>query len=60
MIGTGTLVPPGKVLESGYLYLGNPVRQIRPLADTQRAFFRYTSKPNVGLAAQYLAEANGS
>ena len=29
MIGAGSLVPPGKRLESGYLYLGSPVRQIR-------------------------------
>lgn len=31
MIGAGSLVPPNKVLESGYLYLGNPVKQARPL-----------------------------
>ncbi len=27
MIGAGSLVPPNKVLESGYLYVGSPVRQ---------------------------------
>lgn len=31
MIGAGSLVPPNKRLESGYLYLGSPVKQIRPL-----------------------------
>lgn len=60
VIGAGTLVPPGKVLESGYLYLGNPVRQIRPLTDAQIDFFRYTSKRYVDLAAQYLADTNGT
>jgi carbonic anhydrase/acetyltransferase-like protein (isoleucine patch superfamily) len=31
MIGAGSLVPQNKRLESGYLYFGNPVKQIRPL-----------------------------
>lgn len=31
MIGAGSLVPPKKRLESGYLYFGNPVQKIRPL-----------------------------
>ena len=31
LIGAGTLVPSNKKLISGYLYMGNPVRQIRPL-----------------------------
>jgi carbonic anhydrase/acetyltransferase-like protein (isoleucine patch superfamily) len=28
MIGAGTLVPPGKVLESGYLYVGSPAKKV--------------------------------
>lgn len=31
LIGAGTLIPSNKKLISGYLYMGNPVRQIRPL-----------------------------
>ncbi len=27
MIGAGTLIPPGKVLESGYLYVGSPAKK---------------------------------
>ena len=54
IIAAGTLVPPGKVLESGYLYLGNPVRQARPLKDKEFKFFHYTSKRYVDLAAEYL------
>jgi carbonic anhydrase/acetyltransferase-like protein (isoleucine patch superfamily) len=27
MIGAGSLVPPGKRLEAGFLYMGNPVKQ---------------------------------
>ena len=29
MIGAGSLVSPGKVLEGGYLYVGAPARQVR-------------------------------
>lgn len=54
IIAAGTLVPQGKVLESGYLYMGNPVRQARALTDKERSFFAYTSKRYVDLAAVYL------
>ena len=56
IIAAGTLVPPGKVLESGYLYMGNPVRQARALTDKELKFFHYTSKRYVDLAAVYLGE----
>jgi len=55
IIAAGTLVPPGKVLESGYLYMGTPVRQSRALSDKERSFFSYTSKRYVDLAAVYLS-----
>lgn len=54
VIGAGTLVPPGKVLTSGHLYLGNPARQVRPLSEKEMSFFDYTSKRYVDLAAEYL------
>jgi len=56
IVGAGTLVPPGKVLESGYLYIGNPVRQVRPLSDKELQYFHYTSKRYVDLGAAYLDE----
>ena len=54
VVGAGTLVPPGKILESGFLYLGSPVRQARPLTDKELNYFHYTSKRYVDLAAEYL------
>ncbi len=57
IIAAGTLVPPGKVLESGYLYMGNPARQARPLTEKEMTFFHYTAKRYVDLAAAYLAES---
>lgn len=56
IIAAGTLVPPGKVLESGYLYKGNPARQARPLSDKELSFFNYTSKRYVDLARKYIDE----
>lgn len=43
MIGAGSLVPQNKRLESGYLYLGSPVKQIRPLSDEEKAGLRYSA-----------------
>ena len=39
MIGAGSLVPPRKRLESGFLYVGSPVKQVRPLTDEEKEFF---------------------
>lgn len=57
VIGAGSLVPPGKRLESGYLYVGSPVRQARPLKESERNFFRYSAQNYVKLKNQYLEEA---
>ena len=53
-IGAGSLVPQNKVLESGYLWLGNPVKKIRPLTDDEIAFFAYSAKHYVKLKNEYL------
>lgn len=54
VIGAGTLVPPGKTLESGYLYMGSPCKQVRPLKDSERDFFRYSAQNYVNLKDTYL------
>ena len=56
VIGAGSLVPPGKRLESGYLYMGSPVKQARPLSDAEKAYFSYTAGNYVKLKDQHLAE----
>ena len=58
IIGAGALVPPGKKLESGYLYVGNPVKQVRPLTEQERQFFSYSAMNYVRLKDTYLAEAS--
>jgi carbonic anhydrase/acetyltransferase-like protein (isoleucine patch superfamily) len=57
VIGAGTLVPPGKVLESGYMYMGSPCKQIRPLKDTEKAFFLYSAQNYVALKNTYIDDA---
>ena len=44
MIGSGSLVPPNKVLESGYLYLGNPVKRVRALREREIEVLSYVSE----------------
>ncbi|MBD3738446.1 MAG: gamma carbonic anhydrase family protein [Pseudomonas balearica] len=56
IIAAGSLVPPGKRLESGYLYVGSPVKQARPLTDKERSFFAYTAGNYVRLKDEHLAE----
>ncbi len=55
MIGSGCVVPPGKVLQSGYLYVGAPARQARPLTDKEKQFFTYSPANYVKLKDQYLS-----
>ena len=57
LVGANSLVPPGKVLESGYLYVGSPVKQARPLTGKELAFFKYSAQHYVKLKNDYqLAE----
>jgi carbonic anhydrase/acetyltransferase-like protein (isoleucine patch superfamily) len=56
IIGAGSLVPPGKRLQSGFLYVGSPVKQARALTDKERGFFSYSAANYVKLKDQHLAE----
>lgn len=53
MIGAGVLVPPGKRLESGWLYVGTPAKPVRRLTDEERAFFSYSARHYVELMRRY-------
>ncbi|GAB4356340.1 MAG: gamma carbonic anhydrase family protein [Methylohalobius sp. ZOD2] len=54
ILGAGALVPPGKHLTGGHLYVGTPVRQIRPLTEEERAFLRYSADHYIQLKNRYL------
>lgn len=56
ILAAGSLVPPGKTLESGFLYVGNPAKQARPLTEKELAFFSYVAGNYVKLKNEHLAE----
>ncbi|MEL0167229.1 MAG: gamma carbonic anhydrase family protein [Pseudomonadaceae bacterium] len=56
IIGAGSLVPANRTLESGYLYMGSPAKQVRALTDKERAFFTYSAANYVRLKDQHLLE----
>ena len=53
-IGAGSVVPPGKVLESGFLYVGSPVKQIRPLNERELEFLEYSAQNYQRLRERHL------
>lgn len=57
MIGAGALVPPGKRLESGFLYVGAPAKQARPLKEAELEYLSFSKDGYVRLKDQYLADA---
>lgn len=54
MLGAGSLVPPNKKLESGYLYVGSPAKQSRALTDHEKEFLRYSATHYVSLKNHHL------
>lgn len=60
MIGAGSLVSPGKRLESGYLYLGSPAKKARPLTEAEIAGLLYSANNYVTWKNDYLAEESQS
>lgn len=57
IIGAGCVVPPGKRLEGGHVYIGNPARASRPLSEAERKFLGYSPMNYVRLKDQYLQDA---
>ncbi len=51
VIAAGALVPPGQVLESGYLWVGAPAKRKRPLTDKELEHLVYNAEHYVRLAA---------
>lgn len=49
LIGAGSLVPPRRELEGGYLWLGNPVRRVRALTADEKGYLRYSAEHYVRL-----------
>lgn len=49
MVGAGSLVPPNKVLDGGYMWLGSPVKRARELTDKEKSFLKYSAQQYVKL-----------
>lgn len=58
LLGAGALVPPGKRLVSGFLYHGQPARQVRALSMQERESLTYSAQHYVKLARRYLDSAS--
>ncbi|KTC78201.1 gamma carbonic anhydrase family protein [Legionella brunensis] len=54
MVAAGSLVPPGKHLQSGYLYLGNPARAVRILTTEELTNLEYSAAHYVRLKNKYM------
>lgn len=53
IIGANTLVPPGKRLESGYLYTGSPFKKVRELTTAEKKYLNTSAIHYVELAQSY-------
>jgi carbonic anhydrase/acetyltransferase-like protein (isoleucine patch superfamily) len=53
MLGAGSLVPAGKRLEGGYLWLGSPARRVRPLTEDELEYLDYSAEHYVKLARRH-------
>lgn len=54
MIGAGSLVPPGKALDGGYLWKGRPVTRARTLTDKELAYLEYSAAHYVRLKNRHM------
>jgi carbonic anhydrase/acetyltransferase-like protein (isoleucine patch superfamily) len=53
ILGAGSLVPGGKRLDSGYLWIGSPVRRARALTEQELAQLAYSAEHYAKLAEQH-------
>lgn len=49
IVGAGSVVSPGKVLESDHLYVGSPAKPVRPLTERELEFLEYSAQHYVRL-----------
>lgn len=58
IIGARALVPPGKHLVSGKLYVGSPARAVRSLTEEELEFLRYSAAQYVTLKDRHIAASS--
>ena len=52
-LAAGSLVPPGKNLEGGYLWVGSPVKRARPLTEAENNWLAYSAQHYARLKDHY-------
>jgi len=53
MLGAGSVVNPGKHIEGGYLWLGQPARRVRELTEKEKAYLKYSAAHYVKLQRRH-------
>lgn len=56
ILGAGAVVPPGKVLAAGHVYIGNPAKAVRAISEKEKTYFSYTAANYARLKDVYRAE----
>jgi carbonic anhydrase/acetyltransferase-like protein (isoleucine patch superfamily) len=54
ILAAGSLVPPNKILASGFLYIGSPAKAARPLTVDEMAFLKRSASHYVNLKNEYM------
>lgn len=54
LLGAGSLVPPGKILTAGCLWLGSPARKVRALTQKELDWLTYSSTHYIELKNKHL------
>ena len=57
ILAAGSLVPPNKHLESGYLYMGSPAKAVRKLTADEFSFFKRSAEHYVKLKNDYISQS---
>ncbi len=53
MLGAGSVLPPGKIIRTGELWVGNPAKKVKDLSQSQRDSLEYSANHYVKLKNLY-------
>lgn len=55
LLAAGSVVPPGRELEGGHLWVGSPAKRVRPLTEKELAYLEYSAQHYVELKNRHQA-----
>ena len=56
MLGAGSVLPPGKIIKTGELWVGNPAKKVKHLSQSQVDSLEYSARHYVKLKEQYMTK----